>query len=177
MGKLVKLMLGAIIIFTLFIGIMRFMCLFYPNNYKLQVSEYSRKYGVSSELVYGVIRAESKFQKDAVSEKGAKGLMQIMDATGKWAAEKIGLSDYDIFDPDINIEIGCFYISYLLDRYDGNEKCAIAAYNAGQKNVDEWLLDEQYSKDGKNLDKIPFSETEKYVGKVSDNIKKYNFLY
>lgn len=177
MNKLVKLLLGVIIIFTLCIGAMRFMCIFYPNSYKLQVSEYSRKYDISAELVYGVIRAESKFDKDAVSDKGAIGLMQIMESTGKWAAEKIGIENVDLFEPDVNIEIGCFYLSYLLDMYDGNVECALAAYNAGQTNVDKWLSAEEYSKDGENLDVVPFAETEKYVKKVQENIKKYSFLY
>lgn len=177
MNKLVKLLLSAIIIFTLCMGVMRFMCFVYPNSYKLQVSEYSRKYNISDELVYGVIRAESKFIADAVSEKGAVGLMQIMESTGDWAAEKIGLEDVNLFDPDTNIEIGCFYLSYLLDKYNGNENCAIAAYNAGQTNVDKWLATDEYSKDGKTLVKIPFRETEKYVKKVQENIKKYSFLY
>ncbi len=177
MKFLVKILLGVIIVFTLCMGFLRLMCLFYPNTYKLQVSEYSRKYDVSSELVYGVIRAESKFDARAVSDKGAKGLMQIMEPTGDWAAESIGLTDVDLFDPGTNIEIGCFYLSYLLDKYDGNVRCAIAAYNAGQTNVDKWLATEEYSKDGKNLDEIPFRETEKYVEKVLENIKKYSFLY
>jgi soluble lytic murein transglycosylase len=174
---LVKLLLGVIIVFTLCIGVLRLMCVFYPNSYKLQVSEYSRKYDISPELVYGVIRAESKFDARAVSDKGAIGLMQIMESTGSWAAEKIGMGDVDLFQPDVNIEIGCFYISYLLDKYDGNTRCAIAAYNAGQTNVDRWLKNKDYSKDGKNLLKIPFAETEKYVEKVQENIKKYSFLY
>ena len=177
MKFLVKLLLGVIIVFTLCMGFLRLMCLFYPNTYKLQVSEYSRKYDVSTELVYGVIRAESKFDAHAVSDKGAKGLMQIMEPTGNWAAESIGLTDVDLFDVDTNIEIGCFYLSYLLDKYDGNTRCAIAAYNAGQTNVDKWLMVKEYSEDGKNLDKIPFRETEKYVDKVLENIKKYSFLY
>jgi soluble lytic murein transglycosylase len=174
---LVKILLGVIIVFTLCIGFLRLMCLFYPNTYKLQVSEYSRKYDISTELVYGVIRAESKFDARAVSDKGAKGLMQIMEPTGDWAAESIGLKNIDLFDPDTNIEIGCFYLSYLLDKYDGNARCAIAAYNAGQTNVDKWLETKEYSKDGKNLDVIPFPETERYVEKVLENIKKYSFLY
>lgn len=177
MRKIVNLLLGAIIIFTLCIGVLRLMCLFYPNNYKLQVSEYSKKYDVSAELVYGVIRAESKFDANAVSDKGAVGLMQIMEPTGDWAAEKIGLEKIDLFDPDTNVEIGCFYLSYLLDMYDGDTKCALAAYNAGQTNVDKWLDNKEYSQDGKNLEKIPFPETEKYVKKVQENIKKYSFLY
>ena len=149
----------------------------YPNDYKAEVDKYSRKYGVSAELVYAVIRAESKFDKNAVSDKGAKGLMQIIDATADWAAEKTELSDVDLFNPDTNIEIGTFYLSYLLDLYKGDEKCAIAAYNAGPANVDKWLADKECSKDGKKLDKIPFPETEKYIKKVLENIEKYGFLY
>ena len=61
--------------------------------------------------------------------------------------------------------------------YDNCEKCALAAYNAGFNNVDNWLLDEEYSKDGECLDKIPFEETEKYVNKVKNNYKIYKFLY
>lgn len=168
----------AIIVFVaVCVGMLRFFCFLYPNDYKAEVDKYSRKYGVSAEFVYAVIRAESKFDKDAVSDKGAKGLMQIIDATGEWVAEKIELSDVDLFDPDTNIEIGTFYLSYLLDLYKGDKVCAAAAYNAGPANVDGWLADENYSKDGKTLDKIPFPETEQYVKKVMENIEKYGFLY
>ncbi len=168
----------AIIVFiSVCVGILRFFCFLYPNDYKAEVDKYSRKYGVSAELVYAVIRAESKFDKDVVSDKGAKGLMQIIDATADWASEKIELSDVDLFDPETNIEIGTYYLSYLLDLYNGNKVCAIAAYNAGPANVDKWLGDKECSKDGKKLDKIPFPETEKYVKKVMENIEKYGFLY
>ena len=168
----------AIIVFiAVCVGILRFFCFLYPNDYKAEVDKYSKKYGVSAELVYAVIRAESKFDKDVVSDKGAKGLMQIIDATADWATEKIELSDVDLFDPETNIEIGTYYLSYLLDLYNGNKVCAIAAYNAGPANVDKWLSDKECSKDGKTLDKIPFTETEKYVKKVMENIEKYGFLY
>ena len=177
MKKLTKLLLGVIILITLIVGVLRFMCFLYPNEYKTSVNKYSNMYDLSDELVYAVIRAESKFDENAVSAKGAVGLMQIMEPTGDWAAEKIGLDSVDLYDPDTNIHIGCFYLAYLLDMYDEDLKCTLAAYNAGQTNVNQWLEDEKYSKDGKNLDKIPFDETEKYVEKVTNNIKKYGFLY
>ena len=170
-------MLAVILFIAVCVGILRFFCFLYPNDYKAEVDKYSRKYGVSAELVYAVIRAESKFDKDAVSDKGAKGLMQIIDATADWVSGKIELSEFDLFDPETNIEIGTFYLSYLLDLYKGNKECAIAAYNAGPAKVDEWLSDKKYSKDGKTLDEIPFPETEKYVKKVMENIEKYGFLY
>ena len=79
--------------------------------------------------------------------------------------------------PEINIRMGCFYIGYLLEMYSGREVCALAAYNAGFNNVDSWLLNEQYSKDGIALHQIPFPETEKYVKKVSNYRKIYKFFY
>ena len=170
-------MLAVFVFIAVCVGVMRFFCFLYPNDYKAEVDKYSRKYGVSAELVYAVIRAESKFDKDAVSGKGAKGLMQIVDATSEWVSEKIGISEPDLFDPATNIEIGTYYLSYLLDLYKGNKECAIAAYNAGPANVDQWLLDKKCSKDGKKLNKIPFPETERYVKKVMENIDKYGFLY
>lgn len=177
LNKIIRFLLAIIVFIAVCVGILRFFCFLYPNDYKAEVDRYSRKYGVSAELVYAVIRAESKFDKDAVSSKGAKGLMQIMDTTCEWVSEKIEISDIDLFDPAVNIEIGTYYLSYLLDLYKGNKECAIAAYNAGPANVDEWLSDEKYSKDGKNLDQIPFEETDRYVKKVMENIEKYGFLY
>ena len=177
MNRVIRFLLAIIIFIAVCVGMMRFFSLLYPNNYKAEVDKYSRRYDVSAELVYAVIRAESKFDKDAVSDKGAKGLMQIMDTTGEWAAKKIKIKNPDLFDPDTNIEIGTYYLSYLLDFYDGDEICAVAAYNAGPANVSEWLADKRYSKNGKTLDKIPFAETETYVKRVMENVEKYGFLY
>lgn len=177
MNRITKFLLSVIVFAAICVGIMRFFCFLYPNDYKAEVDKYSKEYGVSSELVYAVIRAESKFNKDAVSDRGAVGLMQIMSTTGEWAAEKIGLTQVDLMDPDTNIHIGTYYLAYLLDMYSGDEVCAVAAYNAGPSNVDEWLADSECSKDGKTLDKIPFDETGAYVKKVMENIDKYGFLY
>ena len=148
---------------------------FFPDMYERQIEKCSEEYGVPKNLIMAIIKAESNFRKDALSQKNAKGLMQIMDETGAWCANKIGISDPDLFDVETNIRIGTFYVSYLLDKYDGNEKTAVAAYNAGQGNVSKWLKDETLSSDGKNLSKIPFEETEKYIKKVMLYKKVYNF--
>lgn len=180
MQKLTKLLVGIIILISISIGILRLGCFIYPKNYQLTVKKYATLYDIPDSLVFSVIKAESNYKKDAVSKKGARGLMQIMTPTGEWAAEKIGIEEFSeelLFDSDINIEIGCYYLSYLLDLYHQETNLALAAYNAGPKNVDEWLKNEEYSKDGKELLKIPFKETDKYVKKVVKNIKIYDFLY
>lgn len=174
MKKLQKVLVVLIILISFVIGMARLMCFIYPNNYVLSVTKYAKMYDVPQELVFSVIKAESNFDKNAKSKKGAIGLMQIMDTTGEWVAEKIEMDDFSkelLYEPDVNIEIGCFYISYLLDLYKNDEKCALAAYNAGPANVDKWLEGQ------KTLGKIPFSETEEYVKKVTKNIKIYDFLY
>lgn len=174
MKNLQKVLVILIVLISLVIGLLRLLCFVYPNNYVLSVKKYAKMYDVPQELVFSVIKAESNFDKNAVSKKGAIGLMQIMVPTGEWVAEKIKMNDFKkelLYEPDVNIEIGCFYLSYLLDLYKNNEKCALAAYNAGPANVDKWL------KGQKTLEKIPFSETEEYVKKVTKNIKIYDFLY
>ena len=174
MIRIQKILVALIILISITIGALRLLCFLYPNNYSIAVKKYSHMYDVPDELVFSVIKAESKFDKDVVSKKGAVGLMQIMEKTGEWASEKIGKVDYSrksLYEPEVNIEIGCFYLSYLLDLYEGDIRCAVAAYNAGPANVDKWISDK------KTLDEIPFSETEEYVKKVMKNIKIYDFLY
>ena len=134
------------------------------------------EFGLDENLVYSVIKVESKFRKDAVSHKGAKGLMQISDITREWAKEEMNLGDIDIFDPKTNIKIGCWYLNKLYKEF-GRLDLVIAAYNGGSGNVNKWLSDYSYSKDGKSLDLIPFEETSMYVKKVTKNYKMYNKLY
>ena len=102
-----------------------------------------------------------------------------MRPTGEWIAEQWGepFSPASLSDPETNIRMGCFYISYLLDMYEGNETCALAAYNAGYANVNSWLRHEKYSKDGKTLTLIPYPETAQYVNRVKNNEKIYDRLY
>ena len=180
MKKIQSLLVCLIILISLVVGSLRFLCFLYPNDYELTVKKYAKIYDIPPQLVFSVIKTESNYDKVAISPKGAIGLMQIMASTGEWAAQKIKIENFSpesLLEPDVNIEIGCFYLSYLLDLYSNNTKCALAAYNAGPSNVDKWLLDNECSKDKKTLEKIPFPETENYVKKVMGSIKIYDFLY
>ncbi len=146
----------------------------YPLDYEEEIAEWSRTYTINEYLVCAVICAESGFDEAAVSPKGAVGLMQIMPDTGEWAAEKIGIEDYsvdELTDPDMNIQIGCWYINYLDEKFGGDVRKVLAAYNAGPANVQEWL-----ESDGA-LENIPFEETENYLERVQRNYEIYKGLY
>lgn len=148
----------------------------YPEKYSGYVEEYSEVYGVERSLVYAVMKAESKFNPKAKSKKGAKGLMQITNSTADFIAERLKIGNYDIYDVDTNIRFGCWYLSYLSLKFE-DITAAIAAYNAGEGRVAEWLSDKKYSIDGITLDNIPFKETETYVKKVIKNKNHYEKLY
>jgi soluble lytic murein transglycosylase-like protein len=98
----------------------------------------SRAHSVPSDLVNGIIWAESRFQIHATSPKGACGLMQLMPRTGREVARAIGLS-YHPYDPAFNIHAGTYYFSRMVDRFDGDVTIALAAYNIGPGRVDTWL--------------------------------------
>ena len=154
--------------------------LFFPVKYAEYINQYAVRYAVDPYLVMGIIKTESNFDETAVSHKNASGLMQIIEPTALWLAEKMELSDFtyeDITTPALNIEMGCYYMAYLLDLYDGNTETALAAYNAGAGNVNNWLADSTCSTDGKNLCYIPFPETRRYVNRVVVNRNIYTFLY
>ncbi len=139
----------------------------------------SAAFGLDPSLVAAVIHCESSGRADARSPKGAVGLMQIMPATGQWIAEKLEMADYReamLEEPEVNVRMGCWYLAYLLEKFDGNTELALAAYNAGPGNVGKWLADPAYSEGGK-LTVIPFAETETYVKRVSAAQKKYMELY
>ena len=134
----------------------------YPMRYKDVILQYSLEYELDPYLVFAVIWVESRFDSAATSRQGARGLMQIVPTTGSWAAEKLGIEEYDddsLYDPDINVKIGCWYISYLKKLFSEDMNLVLAAYNGGSGNVRKWLNDSRYSRDGKTLDKIPFNET------------------
>ena len=148
----------------------------YPLSYKKQVLESSKEFFLDSALVYAVIKTESSFNQDAVSEKGAMGLMQITRPTADFIALRLGIGDYDLFQPSVNVRFGCYYLRYLIDRFQ-NLKTALCAYNAGEGNVRAWLKNVQYSLDGKSLYKIPFKETQEYIVKIEKSFTKYTKLY
>lgn len=151
----------------------------YPIKYQTYVEKYAEEYSLDKNLVYAVIKVESNFNKDAVSVAGAKGLMQLMDDTAADCSNKAGFGyniPDDLFVPEYNIRLGCYYISRLMDTY-GNMELAITAYNGGTGNVQKWLEDTTLA-DGKGgLAEIPYAETERYVKKVFSAFEAYNRLY
>lgn len=148
----------------------------YPLKYEETVVKYSKEYNLDFYLVMAIIKTESSFRASAVSEKGAKGLMQITDNTAKYIAKELKESDFEIFSIDTNIKFGCYYLRYLFNKFEV-EETALSAYNAGEGNVLSWLKNSKYSLDGKNLTTIPFKETNEYVKKVYKSYNKYRKLY
>ena len=148
----------------------------YVVKYDEYVSKYSNQYDIDKYLILAIIKAESNFNENAVSKKGAKGLMQLMDTTAEDLAKNSDINLDDIFEPDINIQLGSKYISALMSKYD-SIGLALAAYNAGSGNVDNWIKDGILKKDGSDIEKIPFIETNNYVRKILRDYELYKELY
>ncbi|NLZ35739.1 lytic transglycosylase domain-containing protein [Clostridium isatidis] len=151
----------------------------FPYKYSTYIEKHSEEFNVDPYLVLAMIKAESNFNNKAESKKGAKGLMQIMDSTGEWAAKELGINYFlpsMLFDEDLNIRMGCWYLANLEEEF-GDIDLVIAAYNGGSGNVNKWLNDEDFSSDGEKLDYIPFNETKKYVDKVKVYYNIYKYLY
>ena len=136
--------------------------------------------GLDPALIAGVIYTESRFR-DQTSHAGAKGLMQLLPSTAHDIARKSGGTAFvqgDLANPQVNISYGSFYLRYLLQRYGGNEVLAIAAYNAGEGRVDQWIFDARHK--GEAFDRarhIPFPETRHYVEQVLDARGRYREEY
>jgi len=152
----------------------------YVLYYQEEIAQSSERYGLDPYLVSAMIFCESSFEADAVSSVGAVGLMQIMPETGDWLAHKTQMEDYDgamLLRPSVNIALGCWYLDFLINRYDGDWECAIAAYHSGQGRVDAWLADPAISSDGKTLKEIPEGETKKYTSRVLSAYVVYKKLH
>ncbi len=151
----------------------------YPVGYIDEIDENSQRFNVDKYLVMGVISAESGFDHKAQSHKGAMGAMQVKEDTAIWCNEHfaLNLDMSNLYDPSVNITIGCAYLEYLIDMFDGDAYVALAAYNAGLGNVKDWLADKECSADGKTLFKIPFKETDEYVKRVLKRRDIYKKLY
>lgn len=148
----------------------------YPLKYYRQVITCADECNLDACLIFAVIKVESSFNEKVESHKGAKGLMQITENTGKYIAEKLGEKDYDLLNAQTNIRFGCYYIKYLYDRFE-NTETVLAAYNAGEGKVAAWLNDERYSADKKTLQVVPYRETREYVEKIKKTFAKYKKLY
>ena len=144
----------------------------YPRYYDFMVKKAAKKYNIEEALIYSVILQESVFEPSLISKAGATGLMQIMLSTAKDMDPEI--TQEELLAPDINIDLGSRYLKRLLTKFDGNIPKAVAAYNAGAGNVVKWKSEEKGDLD---IEKIPFSETKKYVKRVINNYYKYKRIY
>jgi soluble lytic murein transglycosylase len=143
----------------------------HPLEYEHIVLGHAENYDLDPALIAAVIYRESRFDPDAVSESGAVGLMQLLPDTAQGIAELTGGGGFvvsDLNDPEINVRYGSFYLRRLLTKYDGDLELALAAYHAGQGNVDEWL------EQGR---RIEFEETREYVDDVVELTERYRKAY
>jgi soluble lytic murein transglycosylase len=144
-----------------------------PLKHEDVIRQQAGEKGVDAALIAAVIYSESKFS-DATSSAGARGLMQITPAAAKEIERLSGGTTFkldDLSDPEINIRYGTFLLHELLDRYDGDEAAALAAYNAGPGNADKW------GGSGLNVSDIPFPETRAYVEEVLEKRTAYRDEY
>jgi len=145
-----------------------------PLRHEDIIRQQSREKGVDAALIAAVIYAESKFSDSRTSDAGARGLMQITPETAKDVERHSGGTTFkvaDLADPEINIRYGTFRLRELLDRYEGDEVAALAAYNAGPGNADEWGGAQMTVGD------IKFPETRAYVEEVLDKQRAYRDKY
>ncbi len=153
----------------------------YPRTYQDLIEEYSKEYGVDKNLIYAVCKIESNFQPDAVSNVGARGVMQMMQPAFEWVqyrmADDSGTTYDQIFDLEVAIKYGTCMLSLLQQEMGDDERIILAAYHAGMGAVQNWLKDPQYSSDGETLENIPYPDTDWYVNKVLETKEIYEELY
>jgi soluble lytic murein transglycosylase len=151
-----------------------------PLRHEDIIRQQARAKDLDPALIAAVIYAESKFRDGQVSSAGAQGLMQLTPATAKYIARLSGGTRFHVRDlgtAQVNISYGAYYLRYLLDRYGGNRAFALAAYNAGEGNVDRWISAARERDEGLTIDAIPFGETRAYVKRVIDAQRQYRSNY
>ncbi len=179
--KLILIILLAVFLlyFTVGNGKEQILQKIYPIKYQDYVEEYADKYNLDKYLVYSVIKVESNFDPHALSNAKARGLMQLMRKTAEECNQK-GNFGYtipaDLYNPQKNIHLGCFYLRTLMDTHNDTE-LAITAYNGGTGNVTKWLDDKELTDGMGGLSDIPYTETKNYVKKVFKTYEMYNKLY
>jgi soluble lytic murein transglycosylase len=149
----------------------------FPLPYKNMITNWSQQRTLNSLLVTGLIRQESRFEKEILSPVGATGLMQVMPDTGTWIADKIGLAKYSLTNPNDNINLGTWYLDYTHKKYKNNSLLAVASYNAGPGNVDSWVKKYGLNDPDVFVEQIPFKETKGYVESVFGNYWNYLRIY
>ena len=151
----------------------------YPLYYEDAIRERALEYEIDPLLVLAMIREESRFNSWNESVAGARGLMQIIFSTGEWIAQKLNMEDFDddmLFDPKVNIDLGCWYINYLKERFLNDSILIISGYNAGPGTTSKWL--KQYDRTDLDnfVENVPYSETREHIKKVMKSYRMYKRL-
>jgi soluble lytic murein transglycosylase len=168
---LVGVLVAALLVSGLFDHALKELTL--PLRHEDVIRQQADEKGVDAALIAAVIYSESKFS-DQTSSAGARGLMQITPEAANTIAKNSNATTFelkDLGDPEINIRYGTFLLRELLDRYDGDEAAALAAYNAGPGNADKW------GGSGLTVEEIPFPETRAYVEEVLEKRDEYRQEY
>jgi len=153
---------------------------YYPLEYREAIYQNANNFAIDPLLIAAIIRVESKFDANAQSARGARGLMQIMPETGAWVAAKIGIENYNdvmLLDPEINIKIGTWYLANLSQEFDHDLIIVLAAYNGGRGNVRKWLEKEDWDGRHETIKDIPFPETKEYIWRVLRDYERYKKIY
>jgi len=154
----------------------------YPVYFKTEIKQHAAAFGQDPLLIAAIIRVESNYKENAVSPKGALGIMQLMPDTAAWILEKEALfKDLDMQDAssraDAGIRLGTWYVKELNRQFDGNLPVVLAAYNAGPGRVRQWLNERVWDGSEQTLRNIPYGETRQYVQRVLYYYKKYQEYY
>jgi len=151
----------------------------YPRPYSATVEAAAAEFDVDPLLIWAVMREESRYDPEALSYVGARGLMQVMPSSQAWIAEQLGedISPGDAFTPEASIRMGAWFLHFLLDYFDEDLDLAIAAYNGGAGSVDSWQADPLVSNRDDLLRWIGFGETREYLERVSLAYRVYQELY
>jgi soluble lytic murein transglycosylase len=151
-----------------------------PLRHEDIIRQQARDKGLDPAMIAAVIYAESHFADGRTSSAGAQGLMQLTPDTAKYIARKSGGTQFRVTDlgtPQVNIAYGAYYLRYLMQHYRGNQALVLAAYNAGEGNVDRWVARARAGGEALSIEAIPFGETRSYVRKVLDAESQYRKTY
>lgn len=158
----------------------KFWKLAFPMPYRAALESNSRARGLDPFIVAALIRQESEFNPKAISRAKAYGLTQVLPSTGRQLSRRVGMPRFSpsmLFEPDINLKLGTYYLKSLLDKHEGRWEETLAAYNAGKSRSDEWSTWASYREPAEFIETVPFTETRNYIQIVLRNAYVYRRLY
>lgn len=152
----------------------------YPVYYRDVIERWAAAHGLDPWLVAAVVRVESNFRPSATSPRGARGLMQLLPDTARWVSRQMGDDSFFedlLYDPEVNVRLGTWYLADLLKQFDGSEPLALAAYNAGRGVVRRWLSESTWDGSEEGIEAVPYGETRRFVARVLRMWRIYRWLY